>query len=90
MEIVQQLDKRLWREFVDSHPIGNVFHTPEMFQVFSGARGHHPNLWDAVGGDGRVFALLLPVQIALMNRLLLPGRAVSAVLCRRTIGPGLQ
>lgn len=67
MEIVRQLDEHLWREFVDDHPQGNVFHTPEMFQVFARVKGHQPSLWAAVDRDNRPLALLLPVQVILMD-----------------------
>jgi CelD/BcsL family acetyltransferase involved in cellulose biosynthesis len=67
MKIVQQLDEHLWREFVDNHPQGQIFHTPEMFQVFARAEGHRATLWAAVGDDGQVLALLLPIQITLLN-----------------------
>lgn len=67
MHIVRQLDERLWREFVDNHSQGNIFHTPEMFQVFAHAKGHQPTLWAAVSSTGRVLALLLPVRITLLN-----------------------
>jgi len=67
MKIVQQLDEHLWREFVDNHPQGQIFHAPEMFQVFARAEGHRATLWAAVGDDGQVLALLLPVQITLLN-----------------------
>jgi len=49
--------------------MGNVFHTPEMFQVFSRTKGHRPELWAATK-SGQVLALLLPVQISLMTGLL--------------------
>ena len=67
MDAVRQLDERPWREFVDNHPQGTIFHTPEMFEVFAGATGHRPTLWAAVDNHGRVLALLLPVQITLLN-----------------------
>ena len=67
MKIVQQLDEHLWREFVDNHSQGQIFHTPEMFQVFARAERHRATLWAAVGDDGQVLALLLPVQITLLN-----------------------
>lgn len=90
MDIVRQLDERLWREFVDSHPQGNIFHTPEMFQVFSRAKGYQPTLWAAVDNSNRPLALLLPVQITLMDGLLrrFTTRAVAygSVLC----APGLE
>jgi serine/alanine adding enzyme len=84
MQIVQHLDESLWRDCVDSNPWGNIFHTPEMFQVFSRTEGHQPQLWAATK-DGRVLALLLPVWITLKDGLLRPltTRAVmyGSVLC---------
>ncbi len=84
MEIVRQLDERLWREFVYSHPQSNIFHVPEMFQVFSRAKNHQPELWAATQGE-RVLALLLPVRIDLLGGLFrfLSTRAVvyGGVLC---------
>jgi serine/alanine adding enzyme len=84
MEIVRQLDEHLWRDFVDSHPLSNIFHTPEMFQAFSRTKGHQPELW-ATTQEGRVLALLLPVRITLKDGLLRPftTRAVvyGSVLC---------
>ena len=85
MNIVRQLDERLWREFVDNHPQGQIFHTPEMYQVFARVRGYQPTLWAAVSTDGRILALLLPVQVSLLNGPLrrLTARAVvyGSVLC---------
>jgi len=82
--IVNTLSEEEWRRFVEEHPAGNIFHTPEMFQVFSRAKGHQPELWAATE-DGRVLALLLPVRITLLNELLrhFTTRAVAygSVLC---------
>lgn len=90
MEIVRQLDENLWREFVDEHPLGNIFHTPEMFRVFARASGHQPTLWAAVNGSGRPLALMLPVQITLMRGALrrFTTRAVlyGSVLCSPGVG----
>jgi lipid II:glycine glycyltransferase (peptidoglycan interpeptide bridge formation enzyme) len=71
IDIVRTLPETDWRRFVDEHPQGNIFHTPEMFQVFSRTRGYRPELWAAARGD-RVLALLLPVQITLKNGLFRP------------------
>ena len=68
--IVNSLNEQVWREFVDQHPQGNIFHTPEMFHVFERTRGCQPKLWAAVGDSGQVLALLLPVQITLVEGLL--------------------
>ncbi|MCP4538172.1 MAG: GNAT family N-acetyltransferase [Chloroflexi bacterium] len=78
MEIVRQLSEHLWQQFVDQHPQGNLFHTPEMFQVFRRAEGHRPDFWAAIEG-GRTLALLLPVQVTLKGGLLryLTTRAVT-------------
>jgi serine/alanine adding enzyme len=88
MHIVRELDEHLWRDFVDGHPAGNIFHSPEMFRVFARAKGHQPTLWAAVddGESGsRVLALLLPVYVTLMDGLFrrLTTRAIAygGVLC---------
>jgi CelD/BcsL family acetyltransferase involved in cellulose biosynthesis len=77
--IDQHLDPAKWRAFVDNHPQGNVFHTPEMFQVYARTPGHRPAVWAATDNGGQVLALLLPVQITLKDGLLrrLTTRAVS-------------
>lgn len=84
MHIVQNLDETSWKNFVVNHPQGNVFHTPEMFQLFSHAESHQPELW-AVTHNGEVLALWLPVQITLKDGLFRPftTRAVvyGSVLC---------
>ena len=85
MHIVQQLDERRWREFVENNPRGGIFHTPEMFQVFARTKGHHPTLWAIVGDGEQVLALLLPVQVTVLDGLLrhFTTRAVvyGSVLC---------
>lgn len=67
MKIVQQLDENLWLDFLANHPQANIFHTPEMHQVFTQAKGHHPTLWSITSDDNQVYALFLPVQITLYN-----------------------
>lgn len=83
--ITKYLDENFWREFVDRHPQGNIFHTPEMFQVFERARGHSPLLQAALDENNRVLALLLPVQVTLKNgtfrRLTTRSIAYGGVLC---------
>jgi len=83
--VVNQLPEEAWRQFVAKHPLSNIYHTPEMFQVFARVPGHQPTVWAAVGDGDRVLALLLPVNITLMNGLLrkYTSRAVcyGGVLC---------
>lgn len=85
MNVVRQLDRNSWKQFVDDHPLGNIFHTPEMFDVYSHAGGYHPALWATVSDTNEVLALFIPVQITLFGSLLRPftTRAVSfgSTLC---------
>ena len=85
MDIVHHLDEHLWREFVDKNPMGNIFHTPEMFQVFARTNRYEPELWAAVDSSGAPLALLLPVQISVIGGWMraLTTRAVvfGSVLC---------
>lgn len=67
LTIVDSLDEPAWRGFVDQHPCGNIFHTPEMFQVFERVKGYRPALEAVVDEGQQVLALLLPVDITLMN-----------------------
>ena len=69
MQIVRDLDTNVWKEFVDQNPHGQIFHTPEMFQVFANTKGYQPTLWAALGDDRRVLAMLLPIQITLLDGL---------------------
>lgn len=72
MKITRTLDATRWRQFVDEQPTGNIFHTPEMFQVFVEADGHRPELWAVSNDDSsQILALLLPVKVALTDNLLL-------------------
>jgi serine/alanine adding enzyme len=70
-EVVRALPEAEWRHFVDQHPLGNIFHSPEMFQVFARSKGHQPELW-AARGNGRLLALMIPVSLTLAGGLLKP------------------
>ena len=72
MKIVRELDERRWREFVEKHSQGQIFHTPEMLQVFAQTRGHQPGVWAVIDKEDRVLALFLPVQITLLHKWLRP------------------
>jgi len=85
MQIVHQLKNDRWRAFVDAHPQGNIFHTPEMFEAYTQAKGHHPELWAAVDDEDEILALFIPVEITLLGGPLRPftSRAVvfGSTLC---------
>src|SRR5579863_8935769 len=63
MHIVDNLDASLWRDFVDRHPNGCIFHTPEMFDVFCHAHRHRCMLLAALSEDGEILALLTSIQV---------------------------
>ena len=68
--ILNTLDEEKWRDFVENHPDGNIFHTPEMFQVFSKVKGYKPEIWAALGDKQQILVLFLPVHIFLLNGIL--------------------
>lgn len=70
MKVVRDLPEEIWRNFVEKHPNGNVYHTPEMFQVFARTRGYQPELWATIDDQGDVLALFLPVWVTLKGGLL--------------------
>ncbi len=77
-QVVRQLDPAAWRRYVDHHPQGNIFHTPEMFEVFQRAQDFRPTLWAAIDQEDQVQALLLPVQVTVSPLLrTLTTRAIS-------------
>jgi lipid II:glycine glycyltransferase (peptidoglycan interpeptide bridge formation enzyme) len=88
MQIVRSLNETSWRIFINEHPKSNIYHTPEIFQVFTKAKGFQPSLWAVVDRDQRPLALLLPVQVTLTDGLMryLTTRAVTygSVLCVST------
>jgi serine/alanine adding enzyme len=67
IRVVDRLDRETWTGFVDELDGSSVFHTPEMFDVFSRAEGYRPSIWAAVDDGGGPLALLLPVEISLMR-----------------------
>lgn len=67
IEIVRDLDRQVWKEFVQDHPLANIFHSPEMFQVYQNTKGYEAQLWAAIDDAGQILALILPVQISLFN-----------------------
>jgi len=85
IDVINTLPEDEWRSFVWQHQRGNIFHTPEMFQVFARTKGHQPELW-AAANNKRILAMFIPTKISLLNGFLrrLTMRAVSygSVLCQ--------
>jgi len=66
--IVNSLPEAEWADFVQHHPDGNIFHTPDMFTVFKQTKGYTPELWAATNNEG-ILVLFLPVHISLNSGL---------------------
>jgi serine/alanine adding enzyme len=85
MRVVNQLDRKVWQQFVDHNPQSNIFHTPEMFRVFTQTDNYQAGLWATIGHDGDILALFSPVQITVLGGLLrhVTTRAVAygGILC---------
>jgi serine/alanine adding enzyme len=62
--VVQALDRDRWTAYVEHHPAGTIFHTPEMQSVFVRARHHQPTVWATLDAAGEIQALMTPVAIA--------------------------
>lgn len=70
MLVKRSIQRPAWREFLEITPGSNIFHTPEMFDVFQGAIGYEPQFWATTDDDGTLLALFLPVRITLGNGVL--------------------
>lgn len=85
IEFVHHLDEKAWHDFVHSNKDANIFHSPEMFQVFKLAHNHQPQLSAIVDKDKKILALLPTVQVTVINGLLkrMTTRSISygSVLC---------
>lgn len=76
--ITQNLPDAQWRRFVENHPDGNIFHTPDLFQVFANTKGYRPKLWAATQGE-QILALFLPVEVSLFAGLPRPFATRSVI-----------
>jgi len=61
MRIIHQADRQKWSEFVKTHPQGNIFQTPEMYEVYKQTKNYEPLFLGVTSEDGDVLATLLAV-----------------------------
>jgi serine/alanine adding enzyme len=85
ISVVNTLDENTWRKFIIKQNQSNIFHTPEMFQVWNKAKGCSAKLWVALDSHQHVLALLTPVDVTLLGglfyRLTTRSIAYGSVLC---------
>ena len=79
IRITNYIKEDIWQDFIYQNSGSNIFHTPEMFQVFKRARNYSPIIYAAIDGHGDVMALLPMVEIFLMSGILKPftSRSIS-------------
>lgn len=78
MRVIRELNETKWNEFVLGNPHANIFHSPEMFRVFTNTRGYSPTIWAVEDQHGQVLALLLLVKVTVSSLpSILTTRAVS-------------
>jgi serine/alanine adding enzyme len=86
--VTRRLDEQPWRDFVATHPGTNIFHTPEMAEVFSRARGHRVSAWGVTDAAGALQALFVPVEVTLGGHLPRVARGVTRALTSRAVAYG--
>lgn len=55
----EQIDRKQWASFVESHPKGNVFQTPEMYDVYTQTPGYEPHMIALELVDKQLVGILL-------------------------------
>jgi len=61
MKITCEVDRREWSDFVRNHPHGNVFQTPDMYEVYRNTKNHDPVFLGVVNDCGETLATMLTV-----------------------------
>ena len=55
------IDKNKWSEFVFNHPNGNIFQTPEMYEVYQNTKNYEPVFLAVVNNRDEILGTLLAV-----------------------------
>ena len=58
---VNEIDKNKWSDFVYNHPHGNIFQTPEKFDVYKKTKNYEPVFLAVVNKAGEIAGTLLAV-----------------------------
>ena len=60
-KIVKEVDKDKWSEFINNHPNGNIFQTPEMYKVYENTKNYEPILIAVEDDNNEILGILLAV-----------------------------
>jgi serine/alanine adding enzyme len=88
LQVTRRPDEQAWRDFVGTQRGANIFHTPEMADVFSRARGHRVSAWGVTDPGGALQALFVPVEVTLGDHLPPVARGLSRALTSRAVAYG--
>ena len=58
---VNNVDKKKWGEFVYNHPHGNIFQTPEMYEVYENTKNYEPVFLAVIDHNENILGTLLAV-----------------------------
>ncbi|UCH92175.1 MAG: peptidoglycan bridge formation glycyltransferase FemA/FemB family protein [Candidatus Aminicenantes bacterium] len=57
--LVSEIERRQWSDFVLHHPQGNIFQTPEMYEVYKNTKNYTPIFIGVVNPDNHLVGTLL-------------------------------
>jgi lipid II:glycine glycyltransferase (peptidoglycan interpeptide bridge formation enzyme) len=60
-KIVAEIDRKKWSDFVYNHPYGNIFQTPEMYEVYQNTKKYEPVFLAVVNNQDEISGILLAV-----------------------------
>jgi len=58
-KITSHVKKDIWNEFIQNHPKGNIFQTPEMYEVYKRTKKYEPVFFAVVDESDNIKAMLL-------------------------------
>lgn len=61
MKVVQKIDRQKWSDFVYHHPHGNIFQTPEIYEVYKNTKNYEPIFLAVVNKNNEILGVLLSV-----------------------------
>lgn len=60
-QIINNIDKKKWSDFVFYHPNGNIFQTPELFEVYKKTKKYEPLYVGIINGNDEIIGVLVAV-----------------------------
>ena len=61
VKVIQEIDRQKWSKFVYYHPDGNIFQTPEIYEVYANTKKYKPVLLGVISKDKEILGVLLSV-----------------------------